>query len=75
MEGEGAGEKELLGFKIFIWVASFSEGSAPWNSFLSWGLGGRGHPSVERAGVGSEGCPCKHRKEVHVCVCVWGGRI
>lgn len=51
MEGEGAGEKELLGFKIFIWVASFSEGSAPWNSFLNWGLGGKGHPSGERAGV------------------------
>lgn len=33
--GRGAGEKELLGFKIFIWVASFSEELAPWNSFLS----------------------------------------
>lgn len=36
--GRGAGEKELLGFKIFIWVASFSEELAPWNYLLSWGL-------------------------------------
>lgn len=32
--GRGAGEKELLGFKIFIWVVSFWE-LAPWNSGVS----------------------------------------
>lgn len=61
MEGEGAGEKELLGFKIFIWVASFSEGLVPWNSFLSWGLGGGGRSSGERADMGSGGCPHQAR--------------
>lgn len=50
--GRGAGEKELLGFKIFIWVASFSEELAPWNSFLSWGLRVERRPSEERASVG-----------------------
>jgi hypothetical protein len=50
-EGEGAEEKELLGFKFFIWVASFSEELAPWYSFLSWGLGGEWLP----LGHGGEG--------------------
>lgn len=55
-EGEGAGEKELLGFKIFIWAASFSGYLAPGNSFLNWdcpcgpgelgGAGGVGRPEV-----------------------------
>lgn len=69
MEGEGAGEKELLGFKIFIWVASFSEELAPWNSFLSWGLGGERQPSGEKAGAEGGGCLLKQDEEV------WGFRI
>ena len=64
MEGEGAGEKELLGFKIFIWVASFSDGSVPWNSFLSWGFEGDGRSSGESTDAGSGGGPTKQKGEV-----------
>lgn len=65
--GRGPREKGLLGFKICIWVASFSEKSAPWNSFLSWGRGGkrlsgssggrsrRAPPSTAQGGWGTAG--------------------
>ena len=59
MEGEGAGEKEFLGFKIFIWVASFSEELAPRNSFLSEGLRGGRQPSGEKPGTGCGHCLLK----------------
>lgn len=51
-EGEGAGEKELLGFKIFIWVVSFWE-LAPWKSCLSQGaVAGQRVPRAMGTGVG-----------------------
>lgn len=49
---EGAGEKELLGFKIFIWVVSFWE-LAPWKSCLSQGaVAGQRVPRAMGTGVG-----------------------
>lgn len=50
--GEGAGEKELLGFKIFIWVVSFWE-LAPCYSCLSQGpVAGQRVPEATGVGVG-----------------------